>query len=376
VAFHLIQGGSSVALAQMVVRIDFDDVDATATDCLNARPYLARFGIRLRELSPGTMLAVCDARQLRGGKATKATSQPNLLTQCGGNEPTQFVLDLSRPVTALWFTRPLLLAGPSGITHPEWSATALDESGSRIAEVSEGFIQSLTDVPKRRFVLRGNGIRSVRFRSNGRRPAAFGAMLLDDLRLQRDPLDDESIPLETRSVLRTARLLGDLRGANEALSAADRAVAQAPRWAFARWVRALLHLLIADLDLEFLKTGRLQAYLERLARGDLPVGRDFALQSLRTAEGDLETALQTWVASGLPDGGSDLGRKDVARILDQLRTLLSVAERPGSPPLTSAVPPEPLPEAPAPGAGKPSKPTSTRRSSPSWNETPSLWPDT
>jgi hypothetical protein len=102
------------------------------------------------------------------------------MTQNGVNGPVSFTMTFASPLTSLSFTRPKLLTGPSGITHPSWSAHAFDVKGLKVSTAGEAMISSFMDVPAATFVLQGNGIKSVQFDSDGYNFTAFSAVLLDD----------------------------------------------------------------------------------------------------------------------------------------------------------------------------------------------------
>lgn len=155
--------------------LSFDAVDASAGN-VNAADYLAAFGITVTT-SPGTSLVIMDTA---GGTAATPSSGPNLLTQVGSNDPVSYCLQFASPVEYVAFTRPALIAGPSGITHPEWSAQALSGTGSVIATVGESLIASFSNVPAQRFTLTGGQIAKVCIASNNMHFAAFSALLLDD----------------------------------------------------------------------------------------------------------------------------------------------------------------------------------------------------
>jgi hypothetical protein len=71
-------------------------------------------------------------------------------------------------------------AGPSGITHPEWSAHALDINGNELASAGEALTSSASNVPAQSFTLTGTDIVALRIDSNSQHVAAFSAALLDD----------------------------------------------------------------------------------------------------------------------------------------------------------------------------------------------------
>ena len=114
-----------------------------------------------------------------------------------GNVPASFTLKFAEPSRSVSFTRPALYpATNSGITHPAWSAHALDADGVELSSQSEGLTRSFSDVPAARYVLRSPGfapIAALRFdsdpRLNGIPFAGFSAILIERL-----TLDYESKP--------------------------------------------------------------------------------------------------------------------------------------------------------------------------------------
>jgi hypothetical protein len=173
------QGPSGPAAGTVV--LDFDSTSAGAS-CTDATPYLAQFGITLSAVTPGSMVGIVSSAATYNGQATQAASMPNVLTQCGpASQALSYTMNFPVALDHLTFTRPLLLTGPSGITHPQWSAHALDATGHEIATVGEGLISSFSDVPAQIFTLNGPGIRAVRLDSNAFSFAAFAAALIDDV---------------------------------------------------------------------------------------------------------------------------------------------------------------------------------------------------
>lgn len=163
--------------------LNFDSVNASSGACVSAESYLNSFGITLSGVTPGTTVSIVDSTKLYNGAAAVAPSMPNLLTQCGSNDPVTFTLNFPNSLSSVSFTRAKLLAGPSGITHPQWSAHAFDSQGKELATAGEALISSFQDVPAKTFTLNGPGIVSLRFDSNNQHFAAFSAVLIDDLTL-------------------------------------------------------------------------------------------------------------------------------------------------------------------------------------------------
>lgn len=159
---------------------DFEDVDASHGRVI-ASLSLARLGLTLSDVTPGTLVVVDDARIIYDGRALVAPSGSNVLTQINSNDPVTFTLRFPGPVRSVRFTRPTLLAGPTGIVFPAWEAEALDASGHPLRRVSEGLQGYYANTPARAFTLEAQGIRALRVNSVNFHFAAFSAVLLDDL---------------------------------------------------------------------------------------------------------------------------------------------------------------------------------------------------
>lgn len=169
--------------------IDFDKsldgkaLDVSATGRLIANSYLAAFGVTLSDVTQGTQVVLYDLRKTYEGQAITAVSGNNALTQVGSNDPVSFTLNFKTPLQAVKFTRPKLIAGPTGITFPGWKATALDATGRALDESGESLGGYYSDAPPKTFTLKGTGIKALRFDSNNNHFAAFSAIVLDDLTL-------------------------------------------------------------------------------------------------------------------------------------------------------------------------------------------------
>lgn len=174
----------AVSYGQQTV-INFDAVDASHGR-LVANRYLAKFGISISEVSPGTSVVIVDAKTTYARELV-ASSPNNVLTQIPSDDPVSFTLNLPAPMQAVCFTRPGLLAGATGITFPEWQAQALDKGGKVLDQAGEPLgagPKYYSDVPAKTFTLKGPGIKAVRFNSNNRHFAAFSAVVIDDLTLE------------------------------------------------------------------------------------------------------------------------------------------------------------------------------------------------
>jgi len=173
----------NVAPSAGIAVINFDALDATAgaVGGLALSNYLAGFGVSLANGTLGTRLEVLDENNLSGSAGAIASSPPNLFTQAGLNTAVKFSFVFHAPLGSFGFTRVGLTAGPAGVSHPAWTAYALNATGEVLEQVSEPLIFSFDNVPARTFQLAGNGIARVRFESDSQGTANFSAVLLDDL---------------------------------------------------------------------------------------------------------------------------------------------------------------------------------------------------
>lgn len=158
----------------------FEEVDASHGRVI-ASIYLAKLGITLSDVSPGTLVVIDSARNIYDGRALLPPSAPNILTQINSNDPVTFTLNFPGAMRSVSFTRPALLAGPTGIVFPTWEAQALDASGRVLRRVVEGLQGYYANTPARVFTLQGPGIRALRFNSVNMHFAAFSAAVIDDL---------------------------------------------------------------------------------------------------------------------------------------------------------------------------------------------------
>lgn len=173
------------------IETDFSVVETAAApgQVVLASPYLNTLGVHVTDLRPErSEVVIVNNDSLYEGNAIRPTTSSNLLTQLGtNNQSASFVLTFKRPVTSVTFMRPSLYAATSsGITHPAWVATALDDVGRELAVHSEQLTRSFTNVPAQSYTLRAPGIeliKAVRFASdprlNGAPFAAFGAIVIE-----------------------------------------------------------------------------------------------------------------------------------------------------------------------------------------------------
>jgi hypothetical protein len=190
--FDTTASGSSSAVpgaSSSSVVIDFDNtadrkaLDVSLTGRLVANSYLAAFDMTLSDVTHGTQVAILDLRKQYEGQAIKAASGNNALGQIGSNDPVSFTINFKLPLQAVEFTRPSLIAGPTGVTFPEWKASALDAQGRVLDEAGERPGGYYSDTPAKIFTLKGPGVKALRFDSNNHHFAAFSSAVIDDLTL-------------------------------------------------------------------------------------------------------------------------------------------------------------------------------------------------
>jgi hypothetical protein len=164
--------------------LDFDSVSAPSGGFVPAAPYLSAFGITLSSVTEGgdVVIARNDA-----GSFIVPPSSPNTLTFVSfvGQVPNTFTLNFGLPLERVSFTRPGLLSGPSGVTHPQWTALAINSSGSVVATAGQGLIAQFSDVPPATFVLSdpAGDIRQLVISSDNFAFASTVAVHIDNLQL-------------------------------------------------------------------------------------------------------------------------------------------------------------------------------------------------
>jgi hypothetical protein len=190
------KGTASVSDTDTVV--DFSKID-TGGKTVAARPYLKDYGISVVDVVPTTAsMIIANNRAIYDGAAIRPTVSQNFLMQIDtGNDPPSYTLRFDRPVDTFKFIRPQLFRDTeSGVTHPAWTATALDANGKSLSSQSEALLRShavrVGDTSAQTYVLRSPGfepIAAVRFESdfrlNGKPFAAFGALVIEQITLVR-----------------------------------------------------------------------------------------------------------------------------------------------------------------------------------------------
>jgi hypothetical protein len=188
--------------------VDLSHVQVDDSNGTDALPHLRVFGISVPQeaLVPpsGMPVRLRSEKSLYEGLATRGTTSNVFLTQVNTGPwrgESSFTLRFDNPLGGVRFNRPVLYAQTdSGVTHPRWSAHALDESGGEVAECHEAMIQGAAGCYRRACkevsafpcVLSAStcttGIKSVRFDSDyrdetGHPFAGFQALLIERLTL-------------------------------------------------------------------------------------------------------------------------------------------------------------------------------------------------
>jgi hypothetical protein len=178
------------------VVIEFPDVPTKPPDYkVAASPYLHELGVTVKDLHPAdSKLVLINNLGLYSGQAVHPTTSQNLLTQVEtGNVPASFTLKFKEPAASVSFVRPRLYPeSESGVTHPAWSAHALDADGNELSSQSEGLLRCdyKHEVAARTYVLHAPAfapIAALRFDSdpnlNGMPFAAFSTLLIERITL-------------------------------------------------------------------------------------------------------------------------------------------------------------------------------------------------
>lgn len=141
---------------------------------------LGEDGILLSSNPPGSV-RLLDDRAIYSGQATEGVpgmSHSVLLQVVQG--PVDYTFTFAHPIIAFAFIRAPLIAGPHGITHPAWTATAFDSAGHIVASTSENEIRSFSNVAPQSFLLAGpHRISYIRFAANNHHFDAFANVVVD-----------------------------------------------------------------------------------------------------------------------------------------------------------------------------------------------------
>jgi hypothetical protein len=189
----------TVVTASGVKVINFDGLDASSRNLggTTLSNYLATYGVRVSAATPGARVEATDAKNLAGGSTVTPASPNNVLTEVGVSGAVFYTLRFEGNYQKVRFTRPALISGSSGVSHPGWRARAFNSSGTELGSVSEPLVMAFTNVPPRTFDLILPDIAWVRFESDGLSRTLFPALLIDDL-----ILDSNSVASALSVVLR------------------------------------------------------------------------------------------------------------------------------------------------------------------------------
>lgn len=178
--------------------IDFANLSVPGPDyVIAAEAYLSRQGITVPARSPdSSRIVITSSLGLYAGRAAAAGKTEHFLTQRveGTSEPAGFTLAFAKPPRRVGIYRAALWAATdSGVTHPGWTAEAIDAAGRVIDRVEEALFGKYEPVPGRLLVLNGGAmgpIARVRIVSDYRARnqngelvpfAAFRAVLINEL---------------------------------------------------------------------------------------------------------------------------------------------------------------------------------------------------
>lgn len=180
---------------EVVTNFPWVDTASAPGNLVAAAPYLHGAGISVGRITPErSEVVLINNRVVYEGRAVAPTISQNFLTQINtNNRPASFTLSFAEPFASVRFVRPALYPDTaSGITHPAWSAHALNASGQEVASESEDLVRSFSNVPARTYTLttpRADGISAIRFESDprlaGQPFAAFNALLIEQLTMIR-----------------------------------------------------------------------------------------------------------------------------------------------------------------------------------------------
>jgi hypothetical protein len=131
---------------------------------------------------PDQPVGMMNQSEVYGGQSVSGARGGGVFVQSGGH-PCRYAIGFDQPKSQITFNRSYLIAGPSGITHPVWTATAYDAAGRQLSQVGEDEIRSYQDVPARNFTLTGPDISRVVFWGDDRGFDAFCNVVIDTINL-------------------------------------------------------------------------------------------------------------------------------------------------------------------------------------------------
>jgi len=136
------------------IRITFDDIATPPPDYTVAAPsYLKDRGVSVTDVDPpNSRLVIRNSVAQYSGMQVATGASAHFMTQESAPTvaPASFTLRFERPMREVRILRaPLWAATASGVTHPAWIATALDQSGVALSQAGEDLVRSFRPVPPR-----------------------------------------------------------------------------------------------------------------------------------------------------------------------------------------------------------------------------------
>ena len=190
--------GYDVVASRYLTRIEFRGVSVPPGVEIAADAYLYHHGIQVSARFPAdSRLVIVDSLGLYDGRAIDSQSSGRVLTQQIEDTlaPISFTLTFEAlPVRVGLRRAGLFPATGSGVTHPAWTAVALDAAGRPVASVAEPLLSAFHDIPAARYTLQ-DGQRRIKsllvtsdYRDAQGRPfAGFHAVLLSEIELFHPP---------------------------------------------------------------------------------------------------------------------------------------------------------------------------------------------
>ncbi|MGA2541554.1 MAG: Ig-like domain-containing protein, partial [Verrucomicrobiota bacterium] len=173
--------------------IDFEALNASAGPVggTTLSNYLAGFGVKATNVTPGTSLVAANDGVFLGGDVVQASSGVNFLAQTGANGAVSYTLLFAQPYASVSWVRTELLAGSTGASLPAWQAHIFDSQGNVLGSAGENALGSFTNVPEAHFTLLGQdamhnlatNIVAIRFDGNNQGASSLSTLPLDDLLL-------------------------------------------------------------------------------------------------------------------------------------------------------------------------------------------------
>jgi hypothetical protein len=128
-------------------RIAFGDIPVPAPDYqIAAAPYLRRYGISIvaRDPAAAQVIIMSNSGYYQGMAVDPISSEHFLTAQASPlAAPISYTLRFARAVKEVRLLRAALWAAtPSGVTHPSWTASAIDAADKEVAQGGEALLRS------------------------------------------------------------------------------------------------------------------------------------------------------------------------------------------------------------------------------------------